>query len=89
MPTLFLVGPYRVMVFINDHGPAHVHAIGANGHARFRLGSVPENVMLMETRGIPVASLRRIAVAIMDRHNECRKNREKHHGKQSTNRQGR
>lgn len=38
MPTLFLVGRYRVVIYFNDHEPAHVHAVGPDGYAKFALG---------------------------------------------------
>ena len=28
MATLFRVGPFRILVYTNDHSPAHVHAVG-------------------------------------------------------------
>ena len=27
-PTIFLLGPYRIVINIKDHGPAHVHCVG-------------------------------------------------------------
>lgn len=72
MPTLFRVGPYRVVVYFNDHDPAHVHAVGAGGHAKFELGKMPDDVALVETFGISTPALRRIAAEIVDRHPECR-----------------
>lgn len=89
MPTLFRVGSYRVMVYLNDHSPAHVHAVGAGGHAKFALGATPDHVVLAEADGIPISSLRRIAAAIIDRHRECCEEWRKHHGNQSTNYQDR
>lgn len=89
MPTLFQVGSHRVMVYLNDHTPAHVHAIGAGGHAKFELGATPDDVVLVEVDEISTSSVKRIAAAIIDRHEECLKNWEKHHGKQRTARKGR
>jgi hypothetical protein len=71
MPALFHVGRYRIVIYLNDHGPAHVHAIGPDGYARFALGRSQGDVALMEVEGISRASLRRIAAAIIDRHDEC------------------
>jgi hypothetical protein len=28
MPTIFLIGPYKIVINIKDHRPAHVHCIG-------------------------------------------------------------
>jgi Domain of unknown function (DUF4160) len=80
MPTLFQVGAFRIVVYLNDHSPPHVHAIGAGGHAKFELGRTPDDVILVETVGLSKTSLRRIAAAIVDRHGECRAGWRKHHG---------
>jgi hypothetical protein len=89
VPTLFRVGSYRVMVFFNDHRPAHVHVTGPGGRAKFALGATPNDVALVESDGIRAASLRQIAAAIIERHQECLENWKKHHDNQSADRQGR
>jgi hypothetical protein len=53
-----------------------------------RLGATPNDVATVENDGIRAASLRQIAAAIIDRHQKCLENWEKHHGNQSSNRQG-
>lgn len=79
MPTLFQVGSYRIVVYPNDHSPAHVHAVGG-GHAKFVLGKTPADVVLVEKDGISARDLRRIAEGIMNRHRECRAGWRKYHG---------
>ena len=79
MPTLFRVGPYRVVVYPNDHSPAHVHAVGA-GHAKFVLGSTADQVAVVEITGISVGDLRKLAETIIDRHAECCAGWSKWHG---------
>jgi hypothetical protein len=37
MPTVLRIGGLRVVIFPNDHRPAHVHVIGARGEAVFIL----------------------------------------------------
>ena len=71
MPTVFSVGAYRIVVFPNDHGPAHVHAVGPDGSARFSLGGGPGEVRLMDVDGVPKKALKEIAGEIIDRHEEC------------------
>jgi hypothetical protein len=71
MPTVFSVGAYRIIVYPNDHGPAHVHAVGPDGVARFSLGQGPGEVRLMDVDGIPKRILSDIAEQIIDQHNEC------------------
>ena len=82
MPTLFSVGAYRVVIFLNDHGPPHVHALGPDGYARFALGASPESVILLESSGIPRRTLTGIAAEIIDRHAQCRQSWDKVHGRQ-------
>jgi hypothetical protein len=88
MPTLFVVGPYRIVIYLNDHAPAHVHAVGPDGYARFELGMTRDGVALTESEGIPRATLRRIAAAIIDRHAECAACWRKVHGGNVTSRKG-
>jgi hypothetical protein len=38
MPTVKRIGGFRVVVYPNDHRPAHVHVIGADREAVFDLG---------------------------------------------------
>lgn len=37
MPTVLRIGAYRVVVYPNDHRPAHVHVIGNGCEAAFNL----------------------------------------------------
>ena len=69
MPTLFRVGPFRIVVYFNDHPPPHVHAIG-EGHATFTLGRASRDVALEKNHGIVKSDLRRIAKEIGMRHDE-------------------
>ncbi len=86
MPTLFRVGAWRVVIFLNDHEPAHVHVIGPEGRARFYLGRDPGDVALLEAEGIPTPILRRIAAQLIDRHAECLSTWNAIHGHQDPDR---
>ncbi|MDP9153774.1 MAG: DUF4160 domain-containing protein [Pseudomonadota bacterium] len=37
MPTIFRIGAARVVIYLNDHMPAHVHVLDGNQHAVFNL----------------------------------------------------
>lgn len=39
MPTIYRQDGFEVMVFLNDHRPAHVHVFKAEGEAVIHLGS--------------------------------------------------
>ena len=51
MPTVLRIGALRVVVYLNDHRPAHVHIIGRGSHAIFELNVSPDKVALRENYG--------------------------------------
>ena len=57
MPTVLIMGGWRVVIYPNDHRPAHVHVIGGGGEAVFNLAGELE---LRENHGFDSKSLRRI-----------------------------
>lgn len=89
MPTLFRVGAWRIVVYPNDHEPAHLHVVGPDGHARFAMGRGPDDVALLESDGVPTPVLRRIAARIIDRHAPCLESWRAVHGHQVANRKRR
>jgi hypothetical protein len=72
MVTVFRFGGFRVVIYPNDHRPAHVHVIGAGLEAVFNLncpGGPPE---LRENFGLSRAEARNIkAVLAGEIHNLC------------------
>lgn len=64
MPTILRIGGLRVVIWPNDHRPAHVHVIGSDGEAVFNLrcpGGPPE---LRESYGFRLAELNRMEDAL-------------------------
>ena len=64
MPTVLRINGLRVVIWPNDHRPAHVHVKGADGEAVFNLhcpGGPPE---LRESYGFRLADLNQIADAL-------------------------
>lgn len=59
MATVHRAYGYRFVIFVNDHGPPHVHVVGAGGEAKIILSS-PEGPELEWVVGISRADLRRI-----------------------------
>jgi hypothetical protein len=51
MPTLMRIGAARVVVYLNDHRPAHVHVIGSGHLAVFDLNCPDGPPVLREVRG--------------------------------------
>lgn len=64
MPTILRFGGYRVVVYYNDHRPAHVHVIGAGGEAVFNLRCPDGPPELRECKGLSMQELNRIAQQI-------------------------
>lgn len=57
MLTILRFRRLRVVIFPNDHPPAHVHVIAAMGQATIRLGSATEKSSLIENYGLRVQDL--------------------------------
>ena len=64
MPTIMRIGGLRVVVYLNDHPPEHVHVIGGGGEAVFNLNCPDGPVAYRESRGMSAAQLRRIAAQL-------------------------
>ena len=62
MPTIFIEGGFRFMIYVDDHAPAHVHAIGAD--CMIRIGLDP--LAVLSTVGAKANDVRR-AVEIASR----------------------
>ncbi|HEY1753576.1 MAG TPA: DUF4160 domain-containing protein [Caulobacteraceae bacterium] len=56
MPTVHQAGGLGFVVFVNDHPPAHVHAIGVGGEAKIELGDAGPR--LVWVRGLSRADTR-------------------------------
>ena len=70
MPTVHRVGNLRFVVFLDDHGPPHVHVFSGRAEAKIILGSDdggPEGdaLELEWARGFDRAGLRRVLVEAM------------------------
>ena len=61
MPTVGALAGFRIVIYPNDHRPAHVHVIGGGCEAIFKLHCPDGPVELREDYGAPTrAQLRRI-----------------------------
>ena len=65
MPTVLRLGGLRVVVYPNDHRPAHVHVIGQGHEAVFELNSPQGSVTLRENYGFRRGDLARIESALL------------------------
>ena len=66
MPTVLRFGAYRVVIYTNDHRPAHVHVIGPNGRAVFDL-HCPEGPPMVRDSRLNPDELAKIK-AVLQRH---------------------
>ena len=64
MPTILRLFGFRVVVYPNDHRPAHVHVIGAKCEAVFELNCPMGPVSLRENYGCSRRDITRIKVAL-------------------------
>ena len=80
MPTVWKFGGFRVVVYPNDHHPAHVHVIGADCRAIFDLHCLHGPVELRERYGGTPAQLRHIRAELNEHLTELCKAWEQIHG---------
>lgn len=57
----------RVVIYPNDHEPAHVHVMGDGNEARFALQGAGGRVELIENYGFRSRAISRIRAALTDR----------------------
>jgi Domain of unknown function (DUF4160) len=67
MPTVHRAGNLRFVVFLDDHGPPHVHVFAAGGEAKLLLGALGGRPSLVWARGLDRASLRRAMIETLAR----------------------
>lgn len=51
MPTIIKQDGFRILIYLNDHTPAHVHVLKADGEVRVDLGTEKIALSLMSVRG--------------------------------------
>lgn len=62
MPTILRIGNLRIVIYPNDHRPAHVHVIGPNGEAVFLLNCPDGPPELRECYGFKQSEAAKIQV---------------------------
>jgi hypothetical protein len=67
MPTVDVIDGLRVVVYPNDHRPAHVHVIGKGCEAVFRLNGPDGSPDLRENYGFSRSDLTKIKAALAAR----------------------
>lgn len=64
MPVVFRIGALRVVIWLNDHCPAHVHVKGPEGEAVFSLNCPDGPPELCESYGFRLPDVNRIVAAL-------------------------
>jgi Domain of unknown function (DUF4160) len=64
MPTVLRLGAYRVVIYPNDHRPAHVHVIGPGLEAVFELICPAGPVTVRENYGFALRELTKVAAVL-------------------------
>jgi Domain of unknown function (DUF4160) len=67
MPTVLRFEGLRVVIYPNDHRPAHVHVIGKGCEAVFHLHCLAGPVVLRENYGFSRREIVNIGGVLMDR----------------------
>jgi len=80
VPTVLRIGNLRVVIYPNDHRPAHVHVIGADCEAVFVLGCPAGSVRLRENYGFAQRELTSIEKILAEHIDELCPAWEKTHG---------
>ena len=71
MPTIGSIDGRRIVIWPNDHRPAHVHVIGPDSEAVFILNCPHGPPELRESFGVRLANLNRVAEALAEQLAEC------------------
>ena len=66
MPTLLRLGSLRVVIYPNDHWPAHVHVIGQGNSAIFNLNCPAGPLSLRTNFGFSDRQLHDIRAKLLD-----------------------
>jgi hypothetical protein len=66
MPRVLTQGGFRVMIFLNDHAPAHVHVFDADGQVIINLGGEDEGPSVRENREMRIRNARRALRLVED-----------------------
>jgi hypothetical protein len=66
MPTVLRIAGFRIVIYPNDHRPAHVHVVGAEYEAVFNLHCPNGPPELRESFGFSRQEVGRIATMLVD-----------------------
>lgn len=80
MPTIDRIGRARVLIYLNDHRPAHVHVLQGDCHAVLVLHCPDGPPEIRENLGFSRAEMRHILEETLSRLTLFCREWERHHG---------
>lgn len=66
MPTIFFFRSFRIMIYLNDHEPAHVHCVGPGVEALIEI----ESGKLVKNEGVTARDMKKLIEFISDHEDE-------------------
>jgi hypothetical protein len=81
VPTVLRWLGFRVVIYLNDHRPAHIHVIGSGCEAVFQLNCPKGPVTLRENYGFSRPDIARIKAMLATKVSELCRDWEMIHGK--------
>jgi hypothetical protein len=88
MPTVLRIDGFEVMVFLNDHRPAHVHVFKAESEVVIHIGSETVPPSVRSNMDMSRADERRALVIVGDHQAELLREWRRIHGKSADRRLG-
>lgn len=58
MPTVHRQAGFRIVIYTNDHQPAHVHVLKGGGEAKFALSLAGEDIQLLMVVGLSAREIK-------------------------------
>jgi hypothetical protein len=65
MPTVLRIGKLRIVIYLNEHEPEHVHVLGTDGEAKIELGTGRRKPRIIRNDGLRSAELA-MALRVVD-----------------------
>ena len=77
MPTIFEIGPFRIIIRTRDHLPAHVHCRCPDGEVLIEI----ESLKVIRNHGVHLSDVRRLKVFVSEKREVLMNEWEHFHGK--------
>jgi hypothetical protein len=68
MPTVLREAGFRVIIYFDDHLPAHVHALNAESEVKISFGSETEQPAIAEFRGKRSVEIKALELVVSHQH---------------------